>query len=226
MDKDTFKSLSADGEDLSKYEGYGDAIKSAGLTDTIANREAWTSGGESSLKEIADYNNAFKNAGMEEVYTSATAKDAYESGNLETYKNYRKTLKEMGVDDTEKRWNEYKKKGTIDSITEDTTALNSTLDWGSLGMKDSVYTTKDYERAKSTIPSLQPEEYATTFKEIDKMQKKNDSISQKEVIAYLNKIGASSSEGTKIWNAYLSNPTESSIPKLNDKGKWFIKKVK
>ena len=225
LTKDIYSQMKADGEDFSRFVGYAQALEEAGLKDNKSNREAWLESPDV-LKEKGEYTKTFKDAGAEDVYTSESAQAAYADNDVPKYLEYRKYLKDVGQDDSLKRWEEYKETGTVDGLTEETADLNSTLDWGSLGMKDSVYTTKDYERAKSKIPSLQPEEYATTFKEIDKMQKKNDSISQKEVIAYLNKIGASSSEGTKIWNAYLSNPTESSIPKLNDKGKWFIKKVK
>lgn len=222
LTKDIYSQMKADGEDFSRFVGYAQALEEAGLKDNKSNREAWLESPDV-LKEKGEYNKAFKDAGAEDVYTSESAQAAYSDKDIPKYMEYRKYLKEIGQDDSMKRWEEYKKTGTIDGLTEETADLNNTLDWGSLGMNDSVYTTKAYERATGVIPSLKPEEYASTFKEIDKMEKKNDSTSQKEVIAYLNKIGASKSEGTKIWNAYLSNPTDKTIPVLVN-GKWKTKK--
>ena len=99
---------------------------------------------------------------------------------------------------------------------------DSGYNWGSYGMPDNEYTTKSYERAMSYIPQLEPQEYAATFNAIN--SNPNTSLSQDEIIAYLNKIGASEADGMQIWKAYLSNPTDKTIPYITDDGVWKTKR--
>ena len=90
-------------------------------------------------------------------------------------------------------------------------------------MADEIYSVQKYDRAKGEIPTLSPAQFVTTYNTIDSKDKKNNSISQTEIIAYLNDTNVKDNDkAMQIWNAYLSNPTESTIPVLKD-GKWSKK---
>ena len=225
LSKDTYNAMKADGENLEAYRGYGQALEEFGLNDNKTNREAWKVGGQQSLKEINDYGTAFINAGMDKAYTSESAKDAYNSGKLEQYKDYREALKVANKNDSPKLWEEYQKSGSVGGITEEVVKLDDSLkSWSDFGVPDNVYTTQTYERATKEFPGLTQRHFANTFNAINTNgDKGNTSITQDEIIAYLNKNDIDKAEGVKIWNAYLSNPTDKTIPVLED-GTWKKKK--
>jgi hypothetical protein len=210
---------------LEDYKTYKDTLTELGLSDNATVKAAYAEGGRDSLIPIAEYNNAFVDAGMDTVYTSESAQAAYKAKDLETYKEYRDYIKNTGMDDSLKRWEEYKADGSIDGITEEVAQLHNNLNWDSLGMSDSVYTTMNYNRAVTAIPELTPEEFATTYQAIDGMENSNNSITQKEVLAYLNREEIEDAkEGKAIWSAYLSNPTDATIPVLKG-GVWKTQRV-
>ena len=210
---------------LEDYKTYKDTLTELGLSDNATVKAAYAEGGRDSLIPIAEYNNAFADAGMDTVYTSESAQAAYKAKDLETYKEYRDYIKNTGMDDSLKRWEEYKADGSIDGITEEVAQLHNNLNWDSLGMSDSVYTTMNYNRAVTAIPELTPEEFATTYQAIDGMENSNNSITHKEVLAYLNREGIEDAkEGKAIWSVYLSNPTDATIPVLKG-GVWKTQRV-
>lgn len=194
LDSNTYQELKESGEDLTPYEGYGEALEQYGLTDTQANREAWKEGQDQSFAEIAEYNKAFTDAGMEKAYTSKSARMAYESGDLATYKDYREYLDKKDLTDSEKRWTDFRD-GKIDT----TSSLNSDIDWSSYGITNK-FADEGYAKAKQEIPRLSPQLYAQHYKGID--ANNNNGITQDEVIAYLNKIGADETSGNQFWNAF------------------------
>ena len=69
--------------------------------------------------------------------------------------------------------------------------------------------TLKYEHATQYIPSLTPTEFAQTWNDIDGMIKPNGTVSQDEILAYLNQNPTSwnESDATMYWQAYLQNPT-------------------
>lgn len=93
-----------------------------------------------------------------------------------------------------------------------------------------------YHHAQHYLPSLSPSQFATVYEEVDQQNKGDsgfNSITQKEVIEYLNKNpGKYNSEtAMQYWNAFDTNAgTErqwKAIPVLNSQtGKWEIKKTK
>ena len=66
---------------------------------------------------------------------------------------------------------------------------------------------KKYDHAVQTIPSLTPTQFMETWDEIDGMIKANDSVSQDEMLAYLNQNPSSYdlNEVLQYWNAYGDN---------------------
>ena len=69
--------------------------------------------------------------------------------------------------------------------------------------------TLKYEHATQYIPSLTPTEFAQTWNDIDGMIKPNGTVSQDEILAYLNQNPTSwnESDASMYWQAYLQNPT-------------------
>lgn len=66
-----------------------------------------------------------------------------------------------------------------------------------------------YNHATQYIPSLTPTEFAETWNTLDGMIKPNGTVSQDEILAYLNQKPTSwnESDATMYWQAYLQNPT-------------------
>ena len=81
---------------------------------------------------------------------------------------------------------------------------------------DKTGPTKTYEKAKSEIPGLTTQQFATTYKKID--SDGNQGIKQDEIIDYLNNNNVSEAEAQKIWSAY-GNSSWKKIPVLKN-GKW------
>jgi hypothetical protein len=81
---------------------------------------------------------------------------------------------------------------------------------------DKTGPTKTYEKAKSEIPSLTTQQFATTYKKID--SDGNQGIKQDEIIDYLNNNNVTEAEAQKIWSAY-GNSSWKKIPVLKN-GKW------
>ena len=79
---------------------------------------------------------------------------------------------------------------------------------------------KKYQHAADRIPSLNPASFEQQFHAIDASG--NNSITQDEVIAYLNQNpnAYNEEEALRIWDAYLQNYKK--IPVLND-GTWSAK---
>lgn len=65
---------------------------------------------------------------------------------------------------------------------------------------DKTGPTKTYEKAKSEIPSLTTQQFATTYKKID--SDGNQGIKQQELLDYLNKYVTSETKAQEIWSAY------------------------
>lgn len=192
--------------DLEEYKGYRNFIKENGISDSDDHWEKYKAeGGKEEMLERAEYDNAFKNAGMEKSYDSESAKSAYKRNQLPQYKEYRDFISEYGIEDKAEYWDDYKKYGRIKGINQSTLDLNKNIDWGDYGLSDSLATTQKYEHAKSEIKSLTPEKYASTFKKIDGRVKANGTITQDEVISYLNSISAKKDAGMEIWKAYGSD---------------------
>jgi hypothetical protein len=78
--------------------------------------------------------------------------------------------------------------------------------------------TYTYEKAQTVFPSINIEEFATTYKKID--SDSNQSIKQAEVITYLNGGNYTQLQGNQIWNAYGSSSWKK-IPKLEN-GTWKL----
>jgi len=161
------------------------------------------------------------------AYSSQSAIDAWENRDLDRYQEYRNFLNESGKSDSIDNWNKYKE-GGAQAFTEKKTETKKTtqttvptvdtgdINWSSYGITNN-YANEAYAKAKGEIPSLTPQVYANTFKSIDTSG--NSKVTQDEVIAYLNNIGASDSQGHQIWAAYGSNNWKK-IPVLGDNGTW------
>lgn len=161
------------------------------------------------------------------AYSSQSAIDAWENRDLDRYQEYRNFLNESGKSDNIDNWNKYKEGGAqafTEKKTETKKPAQTTvptvdtgdINWSSYGITNN-YANEAYAKAKGEIPSLTPQVYANTFKSIDTSG--NSKVTQDEVIAYLNNIGASDSQGQQIWAAYGSNNWKK-IPVLGDNGTW------
>lgn len=217
---DFFVEAMQNGEDLSKWKEYGEILNNAEKDDSEKRRKLYESG---YLEKAIEY-------GVD-GYDSKSAMKAFKDGEYENYAGYRQELERTGMSDSEDNWNEYMKqihaKGEADLTNVKTIAPEQTAsvqqELVSLGMADEIYSVQKYDRAKGEIPTLSPAQFVTTYNTIDSKDKKNNSISQTEIIAYLNDTNVKDNDkAMQIWNAYLSNPTESTIPVLKD-GKWSKK---
>jgi hypothetical protein len=69
--------------------------------------------------------------------------------------------------------------------------------------------TLKYNHAVQYIPSLTPTQFAETWNDIDGMIKPNGTVSQDEILAYLNQDPTSwnQADASMYWQAYLQNPS-------------------
>jgi len=235
--KDLREAWKSGGEDEFKDTAeYQQALKDIGLSDSQTNKDAWDSGGKQALGRIADYNQTFQDAGMSEVYTSKSAKQAYAKSKqdpdiMQKYARYRQWLKNNDMTDSESLWNDYldgkaeQKAQEKQAKAEEKQAIEEQKDkWADYGLypNDNIYDAdKSYSKAHDEIPTLTEQQFANTYKKIN--TDSNTNVSQKEIIAYLNEIEASEEKGNQIWNAYLTNETDKTIPVLKN-GTWSTKR--
>lgn len=251
---DFFIKAKQNGEDISSWEGYQQALDENGLTDNEDYRNAYKEKGveglndevkyQKALEEYgltntqdnreyynkgnlayrAEYVNTWKEHGVEN-YDSESAKAAYRSKDYDLYSDYRKWLKDNEITDSTDNWEGYKK--YTKEVEEELPVLKE------YGMSNNIASVVRYNDAKANAakgnykkPS--PETFAVTFTSIDQPGsdgKPSGDLSQKEIIAYLNDCNITSEKkGREIWDIYLTNPTDNYIPVL-EKGEWKTKKV-
>jgi len=237
MNQDAYKKMQEEGADMSKYEGYGEALSSREIEDKKAYREAFASGGEEALDKEVAYQQALSEAGLSDSKTNRAAWEKLsksegaidtmkklgeiregskdENGNLDIaslldYANKDKTVTKEMLDmlkgsnwtGTFKKngnsWVYVKKNGatTEGSNSPAGQAKQELENYGLKGDKIVPMLT----RAKETIPKLTTAQFAKTYKEIDRDNK--NGLSQKEMLAYLNKGSWTDEEANKLWVAY------------------------
>ena len=87
----------------------------------------------------------------------------------------------------------------------------------SSGLKPSAY--YYYAKAVNVLPSLTPNEFATTYKAID--TNPDNAMTQKEVLAYLNKGNYTDQQANQLWLMYA--PEGKKLPYLKKDGTWGAK---
>lgn len=104
---------------------------------------------------------------------------------------------------------------------ESTLALSNELQQA--GLTGSLNETYKYDHATQYIPTLTPTQFAQTYTAIN--ANGNTSISQDEIIGYLNQNPSaySDEDAMQLWNAYGSS-SWAYIPVLNNDGTWHKKK--
>ena len=104
---------------------------------------------------------------------------------------------------------------------ESTLALSNELQQA--GLTGSLNETYKYDHAAQYIPTLTPTQFAQTYTAIN--ANGNTSISQDEIISYLNQNPSaySDEDAMQLWNAYGSS-SWAYIPVLNNDGTWHKKK--
>ena len=188
---------------ISYYAGK-DIIEEAGLSSSSNAakeiKEAANSGDMEKAQKIAD--NAAKTKEILDKYDISTSsnagkdiKAAIEAGKPREAEMIAKKAKEVKVE-------EAKQKETQETLSD-------------YGLKKTS-SAKTYEKAKSEIPGLTTQQFATTYKAIDSDH--NEGIKQDEIIDYLNSNNVSEADAQKIWSAY-GNKTWKAIPVLKN-GKW------
>lgn len=172
------------------------------------------------------YEEAAKEKGVE---TSEKGFDAYKKGKTDAfYDEYKATLKEYDVSDSDKlyeTWDKYGKQRLETAIKGKLVEKEKTAQKEQLSEQLSDYgltkisSAATYDKARSVIPELTMNQFATTYKQIDTDH--NEGIKQDELIAYFNNYNVSEAEAKKMWNAY-GNSTWKKVPVLTS-GKWKLK---
>lgn len=172
------------------------------------------------------YEEAAKEKGVE---TSERGFDAYKKGKTDAfYDEYKATLKEYDVSDSDKlyeTWDKYGKQRLETAIKGKLVEKEKTAQKEQLSEQLSDYgltkisSAATYDKARSVIPELTMNQFATTYKQIDTDH--NEGIKQGELIAYFNNYNVSEAEAKKMWNAY-GNSTWKKVPVLTS-GKWKLK---
>lgn len=73
IDKDAYKKMQEEGADMSKYEGYSEALSTREIEDKKAYRDAFASGGEEALDKEVAYQQALSDAGLSDSKTNRAA---------------------------------------------------------------------------------------------------------------------------------------------------------
>jgi len=90
------------------------------------------------------------------------------------------------------------------------------------GTKNGYNVYSRYQNAKKQIPSLSAATYRTTYNNIDKYGDSNGSVTQKEMLAYLNDGNYTQEEANQLWEAY-GNAWKYTVKK-NKNGQWAVNK--
>jgi len=157
----------------------------------------------------AKYQDALDSIGIEGSSATRKAYDEGGSAGLKKYAQYKTTLDKYGLDNTEanrKFLDEYGEKGLKEKQIFDSYGSNA---------KD-AYTR--YTNAKTVIPGLSASQFKSTYDSIDKMEKSDGYVSQKEMLSYLNSGNYSQEQANQLWDAY-GNEWKKSVAK-NKKGQW------
>lgn len=218
LDKDTYTKLKDAGEDLSVYEGYGDALEEYGLNDNADNREYWKQAGVDGLQAIAYYNQSFIDAGMDKAYTSKSAYQAFNDGKLEEYKEYRDYLKANGLQDSEKRWNEYQQSGiptsssgqgfrqevatTDQSSQQSEVSVDPITQIQNSGVKINALDSA-WAKASNANPGITPEDFINTWSAID--ANNNGNFTKDEWVNFLNASGLDPQAAEPYFDMYYNN---------------------
>lgn len=175
--------------DISSSSNAGKAIKEAALSGDFEKAQKIAEDTVRSNEILEKYDiSSGSNAGKE-------IKAAIEAGKPREAEMIAKKAKEVKVE-------EAKQKETQETLSD-------------YGLKKTS-SAKTYEKAKSEIPGLTTQQFATTYKAIDSDH--NEGIKQDEIIDYLNSNNVSEADAQKIWSAY-GNKTWKAIPVLKN-GKW------
>lgn len=197
--------------------------------------EAYTSGGKDGLLNFIQ-TDIHKSEVKDAIgSTKEWAQEIYDSGNqadIDLAKKANEIIGEYGKDTLSKtQWEAIKEGGEAGlrkMLKEEEAREKQKEEHASEYdvLKQYGYTTesmqKKYDSAKKTIPTITADEFAKTFKAIDtgstkNPNKPNQTISQDEAIAYMNKNKMSQSKGMEIWNAYGNWQT---VPVLDENGTW------
>ena len=173
-------------------------------------------------KHNADYTKAVEEAGIDK---SSGAKKAFEDGGAKAvlkYADQQKALDKYGLKEKDFAKDVYEKSGEA--------GLKDYKVFSSYDEGTDAY--KRYEKAKASNSTLTASDYNSTLMKIDGLGdkgKKNGSITQDEMISYLNKINASQKEADRLWKTYGKFYAEegnwAKIPVLEG-GTWKAKKAK
>lgn len=93
-----YQEMIDNGEDMTPYEGYGEALSQYDVGDKAAYREAYTSGGAEALDKEVQYQTALKDMGLSD---SQTNREAFGSDNIEGLQkiaDYNKAFADAGMD--------------------------------------------------------------------------------------------------------------------------------
>lgn len=162
---------------------------------------------------------------------SARGFQAYKDGKYDKFGEYKDLLDKYNISDSDELYNTWKNTGTStlesklktkaaekEEKAKETSRLESysLSDYG----LNKISSAKTYEKAIKEIPTLSVQDFATTYKKIDKDG--SEGIQQQEIIDYLNSGSISESQAKKIWSAY-GNSEWKKIPVLVN-GTWKLKK--
>ena len=134
------------------------------------------------------------------------AAQAYDEGGVDGLINYmiaRNTMAQLGIQNNptnREQILEVLNQGGTEAVQE---MVDRSQELANAGI-DSYNLQKKYDHATSYIPSLTPTQFVETWNQIDGMIKPNDSISQDEMLAYLNQSPESYNinQVLEYWNAY------------------------
>lgn len=137
------------------------------------------------------------------------ASKAYDEGGVDGLIDYmiaRNTMAQLGMSNTASNREQILQtlnQGGVEAVQQ---MVDHSQDLVNAGI-DSYNLQKKYDHATSYIPSLTPQQFMQTWDAIDSMEKANDSITQKEMLAYLNQNPSSYDYNTVLeyWNAYGDN---------------------
>ena len=226
-------------------EDYTTASKAYGqanydIRDALANEDWFNNLGGSQKEEIVKSINTVSehigNAAIDPEYDKDSKPyQAYKEGGIPSLLDYYKgqaaksTLKEISGGSVKADSKAGEKalalieQGKNDEAAEVVSDKNSFDEYG----KDNAsYAYNRYEATKQKIPELTVEEYKATVNKMDGLngEKKNGQISQKEMIAYLNKGNYTQAEAERLWKQF-GNDWKQNVGQ-DKNGKWVIKKAK